>query len=221
MENSLVKSETKLSDYKSGVDNLLAQRDYFKQKVEPILIEKQDYFTILGKKSLAKGGAEKLASIFNLTATFERDKEGIEMLGDVKGLVAYVCNLTNRNGQIVGQGRGADTLQRNQNDPNKTIKMAQKRAYVDAVIRTTGLSDIFTQDLEDEPNNKQPFVGNEYSKKIVKDDSITPNQEKFIKDLMKQKGKTVDLTKVKTKKQAKAVIDEMLKLPAMGGQNNG
>lgn len=33
--------------------------------------------------------------------------------------------------------------------PNKAIKMAQKSAFVDAVIRTTGMSDLFTQDLED------------------------------------------------------------------------
>lgn len=32
---------------------------------------------------------------------------------------------------------------------NKAIKMAQKSAFVDAVIRTTGMSDLFTQDLED------------------------------------------------------------------------
>ena len=32
---------------------------------------------------------------------------------------------------------------------NKTIKMAQKSAFVDAVIRATGMSDLFTQDVED------------------------------------------------------------------------
>lgn len=35
---------------------------------------------------------------------------------------------------------------------NKAIKMAQKSAFVDAVIRTTGMSDLFTQDLEDMAN---------------------------------------------------------------------
>lgn len=33
---------------------------------------------------------------------------------------------------------------------NKSIKMAQKSAFVDAVIRTTGMSDLFTQDVENE-----------------------------------------------------------------------
>lgn len=63
---------------------------------------------------------------------------------------------------------------------NKAIKMAQKSAFVDAVIRTTGMSDLFTQDLEDgavevqpEPEQKQeqkplPKV-TDYSKTITEE----------------------------------------------------
>jgi hypothetical protein len=36
---------------------------------------------------------------------------------------------------------------------NKAIKMAQKSAHVDAVIRATGVSEIFTQDVEDMPKD--------------------------------------------------------------------
>src|SRR4030095_3163710 len=36
-------------------------------------------------------------------------------------------------------------------DVNKTLKMAQKSAQTDAVLRFAGLSEIFTQDLEDMP----------------------------------------------------------------------
>jgi hypothetical protein len=137
-----------LEHFKQGVDTLLARRSYFISQVLPRLKEGQDYFTIKGRKSLAKGGSEKLASIYNLTATFERDADTIEMLGNPKGLVAFVCNLKNRDGVIIGQGRGADSLDKNQGDPNKTVKIAEKRAYTDSVIRATGLSDIFTQDAE-------------------------------------------------------------------------
>ena len=157
-----IQSSESLKNFKEGVDSLLAKRSYFISQVLPKLQEGQDYYMIMGKKSLSKGGAEKLTSIYNLTAIFERDDNSIEMLKDVKGLVAFVCNLT-KIGEIVGQGRGADTLVRNAGDANKTIKMAQKRAYIDAVIRTTGLSDIFTQDLESmniekEQNNRNEDV---------------------------------------------------------------
>ena len=139
--------------FKLGIDELLEKRSYFISRVLPKLQESQDYYVIKGKKSLAKGGAEKLASIYNLAAIFKRDNESLDMLGNVKGLIAYICTLT-RFGVVVGQGRGSDTIQRNQNDPNKAIKMTQKRAYVDAVIRATGLSDIFTQDIEDMETNQ-------------------------------------------------------------------
>ena len=155
--------EVGIEEFKEGIDSLLAKRDYFIKKLLPRLREKQDYFIIVGKKSLAKGGAEKLASIYQFTATFEKDTDTLDMLSDVKGLVSYVCNL-HRGDMLIGQGRGAATLgEKNMsNDPNKTIKMAQKRAYVDAVIRTTGLSDIFTQDLED-MNPKDIGGSNSYS----------------------------------------------------------
>lgn len=39
---------------------------------------------------------------------------------------------------------------------NKAIKMAQKSAFVDAVIRASGMSDLFTQDLEDMPRDDAP-----------------------------------------------------------------
>ncbi|MFA7169717.1 MAG: hypothetical protein WC178_02580 [Candidatus Paceibacterota bacterium] len=151
MENSKtmtpvnVHTDGSLESFKQGVDNLLAKRSYFISQVFPKLQEGQDYYIIKGKKSLAKGGAEKLASIYSLTASFNKDTDTLEMLGHAKGLIAFVCTLT-RSGVIVGQGRGAYMVD---GDPNKAIKMAQKRSFTDSIVRTTGLSDIFTTDLED------------------------------------------------------------------------
>ena len=210
-ENTIapVKTNKSFELFKQGVNDLLSKRSYFISQVLPKLKENQDYYTIKDKKSLAKGGAEKLASIYNFTAEFEKDKESLDMLGNAKGLVAFVCTLT-RFGVIVGQGRGSDTLERNQNDPNKTIKMTQKRAYVDAVIRSTGLSDIFTQDLED-MNKKEintapeTFDKGKYKEWIndlteesngpeiqyenipIQQDSITDKQRKLLVSLMTEK----------------------------------
>lgn len=132
----------------NNVDKLLEDRKYFSEKIFPILVYDKDYFIIMGKKSLAKGGAEKLLKIFNLVAKFEVDKETMSLIKQ-DGVIAYICTLSDNDGEFRGEGRGADNLLRHKSDSNKTIKMAQKRAFVDAVIRTTGLSDIFTQDLED------------------------------------------------------------------------
>lgn len=212
MPNEIVKSDNSISEvgaknldeFKAGVSGLLEMRKYFIEQVLPELKENQDFYTIKNKKSLAKGGAEKLASIWGVVAKFERDDETREMLPNVKDMVAFKCTLKKGN-KIVGEGRGADILQRNQNDPNKTIKMAQKRAYIDAVIRTTGLSDIFTQDLEDSSIQQQPapqktfyqktqtnvpqghpFNGNVRKPQPVK---MTAEQEKSIRSLANEAGK--------------------------------
>ncbi|MFA7170204.1 MAG: hypothetical protein WC178_05145 [Candidatus Paceibacterota bacterium] len=148
MAPAIIQTNENLETFKKGVDTLLAQRKYFIQQVMPILQENIDYFIIKGRKSLGKSGAEKMANIFGYQTTFARDHQSVEMLGNIKGLVAYVCTLTHY-GKIVGEGRGSDTLERNNNDANKTLKLAEKRAYVNAVIRSTGLSDIFSQDIED------------------------------------------------------------------------
>jgi hypothetical protein len=139
-----------------NIDKWIENREEFMSKVATAMKEGKDYHIIQNKKSLAKGGAEKIASIFRWDAEFQKDVDVIEAF-KLDGLIAFICNLSNE-GRTVGQGRGAATLQKNNGDPNKTIKMAQKSAYIDAVIRTSGLSDIFTQDLEDMKEFNQPRV---------------------------------------------------------------
>jgi hypothetical protein len=152
MTTALIEKEDNIADFKAGVDSLLEKRSYFTKRVLPLMVENRDYYIIKGRKSLSKAGSEKLASIYNLVATFERDKETIDCFSGVEGLVAYICTLT-RNGEVVGQGRGAAVLKSHGGDANKTLKMAEKSSYISSVIRSTGLSDIFTSDLEDmDPN---------------------------------------------------------------------
>jgi hypothetical protein len=50
---------------------------------------------------------------------------------------------------VLGEGRGAGVAGVKRRDGNGAVKIAQKSAKIDAVINTLGLSDLFTQDLED------------------------------------------------------------------------
>lgn len=213
---TLVASEQK--QLATQVDSLLASRAYFIEKVLPILKPAQDYYEIKGRKSLAKGGAEKLASIFNLVASFTVDKDTMSLL-PVTGMVAYVCDLKDREGNARGQGRGADVLGRNQNDPNKTIKMAQKRAYIDAIIRATGLSDIFTQDMEEMADPVyapishaapveakrpyQPPIATPKASQTVNSASVDPSteiQKREIKELIDELDPSIDALMADKKK---------------------
>ena len=146
MDKPIEKKEIEKRPTVTNIDGFISKRQEFIEKVNAIMVEGKDYHVIQNKKSLGKGGAEKIASIFGWAATFLRDMEAIEMLGIDSGLVAFKCTLE-KGKKFVGEGRGSALLSKNASDPNKTLKMAQKSAYIDAVIRASGMSDFFTQDL--------------------------------------------------------------------------
>jgi hypothetical protein len=101
------------------------------------------------KPCLFKPGAEKFCSLLQLRADFTADKETLEMVGNPTGLIAFRCTLTQiATGLVVAEGRGTCTVSEKGGLVNTTVKIAEKRAHIDAVLRL-GLSDSFTQDLED------------------------------------------------------------------------
>ena len=104
-----------------------------------------------GKSTLCKPGSEKICGLLQLRPTFSRDVETWEMLGSEPGVVALKCDLRTAADVVVAEGRGARHRDMDYGDLNKTIKMTQKSAQTDAVLRCAGLSEIFTQDLEDLP----------------------------------------------------------------------
>lgn len=114
-----------------------------------------DYGTIKfggkeSKPSLFKPGSEKYLSLFRFVAFFIKDTDTWEMAGKVDGLFCYLCQIKNSKGEVVGEGRGAANLKEKAGwTVNNAVKIAEKRAQIDAVLRTGGLSDFFTQDLED------------------------------------------------------------------------
>lgn len=102
------------------------------------------------KDSLRKPGAEKVTTLLRLRPQFVRDQETWEMLGSPAGVLCYRCLLITPTGEIAGEGRGArDVQKQDYGDINKAIKMCEKSSHLDAVIRVAGISDVFTQDLDD------------------------------------------------------------------------
>jgi len=108
------------------------------------------------KKSLYQPGAAMICQIFGWTVEFHADFDIWKMAGSKEGSFYLRCDIT-KNGVKIGEGRGAAVITKQADrDINKTIKMAQKRAQVDATIRTAAIQDLFTQDLEDDNNNPAP-----------------------------------------------------------------
>ena len=122
------------------------------------------------KPTLFQSGAEKIAYMFKLVPRYQVTKT--ELPGGHRE-VEVICTLYQRGSNVIeGEGIGScSTLEskyryRNQwengqktkvenadiaDTYNTVLKMAKKRALVDAVKSTTAASDIFTQDIEDLP----------------------------------------------------------------------
>ncbi len=105
------------------------------------------------KPSLRKPGAEKICGMLGVTASFPtlKDYEAAALDGREVRHIILRCHLATADGQVVADGVGARAVEQDQGDLNKSLKMAVKSAMIDATLRMAGLSEIFTQDLEDMP----------------------------------------------------------------------
>jgi len=61
---------------------------------------------------------------------------------------------------MAAEGTGARTVDKQDyGDINKSLKMAEKSAHIDATLRVAGLSELFTQDIEDMITDKETIEG--------------------------------------------------------------
>lgn len=131
----------------------------FQKVIQNTLVEGHDYgqaFYGSSKPSLLKPGAEKILMLLGLSSEYEI----IEKIQDYEeGFFSYTirCILI-KNGIVVTEGLGHCNSKEKKYESDKQdkymlgntcLKMAKKRAQVDAALTVGSLSNIFTQDLED------------------------------------------------------------------------
>lgn len=131
--------------------------------VKDVMVQGVDYGLIKGfsKPSLLKPGAEKLCDAFGFSKV-------VDVVNRIEqweaGIFAYEVKMTlirKDNGLIeaegLGSANGREAAFKHQ-DPytivNTVLKMAKKRALIDAILSATRSSGIFTQDIEDFPQSK-------------------------------------------------------------------
>ena len=103
------------------------------------------------KPSLFKPGAEKICGMLGVTVHYPtlHDYEQAALHGvDIKHVILR-CEIRDAGGRVVADGVGARTLSQDYGDLNKALKMAEKSAHIDSALRMAGLSEVFTQDIED------------------------------------------------------------------------
>ncbi len=130
----------------------------FQSVVQQTLKQNHDFGIVPGtsKPTLLKPGAEKILMLLGLSSEYDI----IEKIQDYDtGFFAYTvrCTLT-KNGTVVTQGLGhCNSKERKYTSTkqdlfmlgNTCLKMAKKRAQVDATLTVAALSEVFTQDMED------------------------------------------------------------------------
>lgn len=104
------------------------------------------------KPSLWKPGAEKICGMLGLIPRFPNlnEYENAVLRGEDIKVIILKCELHTGRGFVAAEGTGARRVaQDDKGDINKALKMAEKSAHIDATLRVAGLSELFTQDLED------------------------------------------------------------------------
>lgn len=141
-----------------AVSSLARQRESLNQFIKTQLKESVDYGVIPGtpKPTLFKPGAEKLANIFQLGSRIVHSDTKLDHEKRF-AMCSYTIELYHLpTGKTLAQCEGStNSLERRYQKQdtysilNTLQKMAQKRAFVGAVIQACNASDFFTQDLED------------------------------------------------------------------------
>jgi hypothetical protein len=103
------------------------------------------------KPSLLKPGSEKICGMLGVIVHYPalEHYEQAALEGVQLSHVIIRCELKDGQGTVVAVGVGARSVAQDGGDLNKCLKMAEKSAHIDATLRMAGLSEVFTQDLED------------------------------------------------------------------------
>lgn len=184
-----------------------------------------DYGKILSysKPTLLKPGAEKICQYMKLSIEYKVEHRYEEWQ---KGLFHFEVRVMLRQQEgtlVVAEGIGSCNTKEEQyvsHNPysiiNTVLKMAKKRALVDAVLNVSATSGIFTQDIEDLSTNneikggEEPVTNNQLRKihQLVKEQGMSPSTAK---EMMKMMFGVDHSTKL-SKTQASSFIQDLLTL---------
>lgn len=200
--------------------------DELKAFVDDVMVRGVDYGLIDGfsKPTLLKPGAEKLCDVFGFSKT-AKVVNRIEHWET--GIFAYEVKMTltrKNNGVIEAEGLGSCNSKESSfrgQDPytivNTVLKMAKKRALIDAVLSATRSSGIFTQDIEDITPSKSKTKGGEerVTKAQLQKIFSTVEEMNMPFDVAKEMMKLsfgVEHSTMMTKSQASQFIQDLLTL---------
>lgn len=230
--NNIVPFSSSNNSNVSSLPNVVISSSESKRRIEElqtfvddVMVKGVDYGMVDGfsKPTLLKPGAEKLCDVFGFSKTVEVVNR-IEQWGT--GIFAYEVKMTlirKGNGVIEAEGLGSCNSKEaafQQQDAytivNTVLKMAKKRALIDAVLSATRSSGIFTQDIEDFPASSNNKGGDEpvTRRQLLKIHQIVAElnmRHEVAKEMIQMKYRVDHTTKL-SKKQATDFIQDLLHL---------
>jgi hypothetical protein len=143
--------------FESTIKRRTANKQLLEKWIQDNFVENIDFGSIptkrgLSKPALFKPGAEKVASLLNLVATYPAlaEYEKAALNNQKLEQIIIRCELTCNN-QLIATGIGARSLKQDFNDFNKSLKICCKSGLIDGILKL-GLSHCFTVDYGD-PND--------------------------------------------------------------------
>jgi len=237
MENNLVMYEGQLAIAKTSGTGYKVTSPLTGTEVK--LIRDVDFGVIPRTKqpSLFKSGAEKVAMAYGLMQRYTVEHAIEQITPEPFFYYRVRCDLVKiaNNGQeyVFCSGYGASNTSEKRNGSgnpfdgsNSTLKMAQKRSLVQAALAVSGLSSMFTQDMENEnfmkgfdeitAEAKSPFITKPQGRRLftigTKGGLTVPQIKEFLKD----RG-IDDPTKI-LKEQYDAIIEDLQKEAELAGE---
>lgn len=196
--------------------------DALKKFVDELMTPGIDYGIVPGanKPTLLKPGAEKLCDAFGFSKRVEvtnRLEDWYRRVFHYEVKVTLICK---RSGIIEAEGIGCcnskESVYKDQSGHdvvNSIMKMAKKRALIDAVLSATRSSDLFTQDIEE-----MEWLWNKGAKGYASQSiPVTRKQLSFIFSIVQQKKIPVD--EVKAVMQDRYSVSESKQLTIQQASN--
>jgi len=163
--------------FKESLDRRKANRDAMMTWIKESLVEGTDFGRIhfvkratcplgnecknpkhFAKPSLFKPGSEKILGMLGITVNWPTLSQYEQMALDGKAIKDIIlrCEAISASGEVVAEGMGARSVAQDSGDLNKALKMAKKSGMIDMTLTLGGLSEIFTQDIEDMVKESAP-----------------------------------------------------------------
>lgn len=153
--------------------------------VKKAMVKGVDYYQVRGKDTITKSGAEKLCRWHSLSVELPENRVVAVLEAEFVAftVVARICHI--KTGAIVAEGIGhANSRERKYASQgpyevaNTLLKMAKKRAMIDATLTAVAASGMFTQDVgDDEPPGSEPVSSSS------QDDNTTSRQDTPLRKL--------------------------------------